>query len=403
VRVLHVIPAVATRYGGPSDAVLRMCHALDARGVHAVIATSDADGPERLPVTCGIEQIYQGVRTIFFSRVDERFKYTPNLAVWLGPNSRRFDVVHIHAVFSHASLAAARVCRRERVPYVLRPLGSLDPWGLGRNRVQKRVLRLVAVDRLLRDAAAVHFTTDEERRLAEQSFRNLRSVVIPLGVDDTLLTQAMAPLEDRPASVVTIGRLHPVKNLETVIQAFLTVTANVRRRHWRLVIAGDGDPAYRKTLEALAGDEVGAGRITFPGWVSGQEKVDLLDRASVFVQASHQESFGLSIVEAMARGVPVIASRTVNLADEVVGAGAGWVMGTDHGTIAATLGEAIDAREERHRRAVAARAAAERFAWSAIAGTLERLYSNLQTGLAPTTLMARDESSPMVRARRHGL
>jgi glycosyltransferase involved in cell wall biosynthesis len=354
-------------------------------------------------VTCGIEQIYQGVRTIFFSRVDERFKYTPNLAVWLGPNSRRFDVVHIHAVFSHASLAAARVCRRERVPYVLRPLGSLDPWGLGRNRVQKRVLRLVAVDRLLRDAAAVHFTTDEERRLAEQSFRNLRSVVIPLGVDDTLLTQAMAPLEDRPASVVTIGRLHPVKNLETVIQAFLTVTANVRRRHWRLVIAGDGDPAYRKTLEALAGDEVGAGRITFAGWVSGQEKVDLLDRASVFVQASHQESFGLSIVEAMARGVPVIASRTVNLADEVVGAGAGWVMGTDHGTIAATLGEAIDAREERHRRAVAARAAAERFAWSAIAGTLERLYSNLQTGLAPTTLMARDESSPMVRARRHGL
>ena len=401
--MLHVIPAVATRYGGPSDAVLRMCRALEARGIRAVIATSDADGPERLPVTCGTEQIYQGVRTIFFSRVDERFKYTPSLPVWLSDNCRRFDVVHVHAVFSHASLAAARVCRRERVPYVLRPLGSLDPWGLGRNRVQKRVLRLVAVDRMLRDAGAVHFTTDEERRLAEQSFRGLRSVVIPLGVDDELLERPMSSFEDRPSLVLTIGRLHPVKNLESVIQAFRAATSNERHRHWRLVIAGDGDPTYRRSLEALAAAEIAAGRITFPGWVSGQDKLDLLDRASLVVQASHQESFGLSMLEAMARGVPVIASRTVNLADEVVGAGAGWVVGTDQATLAKSLGDAMDDQDGRRRRGVAARAAAERFAWSEIATTLERLYSNLQTGLAPVTLMSPHESAPMVRPGKRAL
>jgi glycosyltransferase involved in cell wall biosynthesis len=379
---------------------MRMCRALDARGVGTVIATSDANGPERLPVTRGTEQSYEGVRTIFFPRIDERFKYSPSLATWLSSNSRRFDVVHIHAVFSHASLAAARVCRRERVPYVLRPLGALDPRELGRNRIQRRMLRLVAVDRMLRDAAAVHFTTDEERRLAEQSFRNLRSVVIPLGVDDELLEPSVPAFDERQPLVATIGRIHPAKNLETIIRAFQAVTGDNRRRHWRLVIAGDGEPEYRQTLEALAGKERTTGRMTFAGWITGHDKADLLERASLFVQASHQGSFGLSIVEAMARGVPVIASRTVNLADAIIGAGAGWVVGTDQASIGNTLVNAMDNAEERRRRGIAARSAAERFAWSSIASTLEKLYSNLQTGLAPGTMITARESSPLVHIER---
>jgi glycosyltransferase involved in cell wall biosynthesis len=403
VKVLHVIPAVATRYGGSSDAVLRMCRALDGRGLRTLIATSDADGPGRLTVTCGVEQMYRDVRTIFFSNVDERFKYTPGLTPWLRANVRRFDVVHIHAIFSHASLAAASACRREGVPYVVRPLGALDPWGLGRHRVPKHILRLLAVNRMLKDAAAVHFTSSEERRLASRCAQNLRSVVIPLGVDDQLLERPVAPLEDRRPVVVTIGRLHPVKNLEVVIRAFLDATSCEHRRHWRLVIAGDGDPEYRRTLEAMAGDARSAGRVVFPGWIAGSEKLELLDNASLFVQASHQASFGLSVVEAMARGVPVIASRTVNLADEVVGAGAGWVVGTDRVTCATMLGEAMDDLEGRRRRATAARRAAERFAWTEIAGTLDRLYSNLQMGLAPAMLMTPQEASPMVAALRRML
>jgi glycosyltransferase involved in cell wall biosynthesis len=259
----------------------------------------------------------------------------------------------------------------------------------------KQALRLVAVDRMLKHAGAVHFTCNEERRLAERTVRNLRSVVIPLGVDDQLLERRLASFEDRFPLVVAIGRLHPVKNLETVIRAFLDATSSERRRHWRLVIAGDGDPEYRRTLEALSGDAIAAGRISFPGWIAGAEKLDLLDRASLFVQASHQESFGLSVVEAMARRVPVIASRSVNLADEVVSAGAGWVVGTDRTTCAAALGEAMDDHEGRQRRADAARTAAERFEWSGIAATFERLYCNLQTGLAPATFMTPQNSSDL--------
>jgi glycosyltransferase involved in cell wall biosynthesis len=374
-RVLHVIPAIAARYGGPSEAVVRMCTALEARGITTQVATTDADGDGRLAVSCGTEQVYEGVRMIFFPRFDERFKYSPGLSRWLRDSAGHFDVVHIHAVFSHASVAAARACRRANVPYVLRSLGSLDPWGMGRHKLPKRVLRWLAVDQMLRAAACVHFTTEDERRLAATAFSDLRAAVIPLGVNDELLAPPTS--DDREPLVVAIGRLHPVKNLEAIIEAFRMVTATPSRASWRLIIAGDGDPDYREHLQRCAGQAFADGRIALPGWLRGDAKVRVLDRAAIFVQASHQESFGLSLLEAMARGVSVVAARAVNLATEVAASGGGWVVSGDAMSIGAALATAIDDPADRGRRAVAARALAERFAWSGVAADLVRLYQRV--------------------------
>src|SRR3954465_15299757 len=100
-KVLHVIPAVAPRYGGPSQAIIEMCRALQEEGVEVLIATTDADGDGRLEVMTGTRTEYQGVPTIFFScQVSEAFKYSHDLACWLDANVDSFDVVHIHAIFS---------------------------------------------------------------------------------------------------------------------------------------------------------------------------------------------------------------------------------------------------------------------------------------------------------------
>src|SRR5689334_14855658 len=98
-RVLHVIPAVAARYGGPSAAIVPMCRALIEQGVDTTIATTDADGLERLAVTVGSMTSWQGVPAIFFHRtISESFKYSIGLSAWLRQHVADFDVVHIHAV-----------------------------------------------------------------------------------------------------------------------------------------------------------------------------------------------------------------------------------------------------------------------------------------------------------------
>ena len=87
-KVLHVIPAVAPRYGGPSQAVLGMGCALMQHGVEVLIATTDADGRGHLPAVLGVPQEYQGVPVIFFPRQwSEAFKYSRPLAAWLAAHA----------------------------------------------------------------------------------------------------------------------------------------------------------------------------------------------------------------------------------------------------------------------------------------------------------------------------
>src|SRR5204863_3981132 len=110
--------------------------------------TTDADGASRLPVQLGVPIEWGGSRVIFFRRqVSEAFKYSRPLAVLVGEHVADFEAAPIHAVFSHACLAAAAACRRHRVPYVVRPLGTLDPWSLRQKPLRKRLLWRAGVHR----------------------------------------------------------------------------------------------------------------------------------------------------------------------------------------------------------------------------------------------------------------
>ena len=71
-----------------------------------------------------------------------------------------FAAVHVHAVFSHASIAAGRASRRAGVPYVVRPLGSIDPWSLSQHPGRKRALMWLGARALLSGATRVHYTAD---------------------------------------------------------------------------------------------------------------------------------------------------------------------------------------------------------------------------------------------------
>ena len=169
-KVLHVIPAVAQRYGGPSQVVFEMCRAIESHGVDVLLATTDADGRGSLSVEIGKPVDYQGTQTIFFRRQwSQRFGYSSGLARWLNDNVKKFDAAHIHAVFSHPCLAAAKACLKQSVPYIVRPLGSLDPWSMKQKPFRKRLMWHLAAGRMLRQAAAVHADPHRRRSLRRRN------------------------------------------------------------------------------------------------------------------------------------------------------------------------------------------------------------------------------------------
>jgi glycosyltransferase involved in cell wall biosynthesis len=354
-----------------------MCRALRESGTTTLIAATDADGSGRLPVKTGEVQTHEGVPVIFFRRLaSESFKWSVELAQWLRAHVADFDLVHVHAVFSHSSLAAGRACRARRIPYLVRPLGTLDPWSLGRHRMRKAILFRLGVNRLLAGADAIHYTSDEEQRLVEQQLSWLPpGAVVPLGVDDDLFAPngRLIPVNEGRRLLV-LSRLDVKKGIDLVIKAFHMLAADERSRGWTLVIAGDGDPAYVAHLQTLAQSGEARGRITFRGWVSGDERMALLRSASLFVLPSHQENFGIAIIEAMACNTPVVVSDGVNLAADIAKASAGWITERESGALRETLGAAMADRAELQRRGRSARQLAERYRWPHVCGRLLALY-----------------------------
>src|SRR5687767_3564980 len=371
-RVLHVIPSVSERSGGPATAIVPMCRALREQGIEVLLATTD-HGFRQMNTDATTD--YKGVPARFFpAQLGESFKYSRPLAKWLKTSVRDFDLVHIHAVFNHASVAAAAACRQFGVPYVVRPLGTLDPWSMKQKPGRKRMFWLLQGKRMLERSAAVHYTAAGEKTATEQHLGLNHGRVIPLGVE----ANGFAPI--KPAAdlfpalagrsyVLTLSRLDPKKGVDVLIDTFLSL----KRDDWRLVVAGDGPRDYVSLLKQRAGDSE---KIVFTGWIDGEVKEALLREASLLALPSRHENFGLSVMEAMARGVPALVTPEVNLAREMQAANAGWIVNLadlSHG-----LAAVIDDESERVRRGKAASELTKQYSWERTASELINLYEEIE-------------------------
>jgi glycosyltransferase involved in cell wall biosynthesis len=411
-KILHVIPAIAPRYGGPSQAVIEMCLALQQAGLTVDICTTDADGDGRLAVGLDKPILYRGVQTHFFRRDrSEAFKFSRSLSQWLDGNVARYDIVHIHAVFSHATYAAAQACQRNQIPYVVRPLGTLEPWSMHQKRPRKLLAWHLFFRRLLQKAAAIHYTTEQERELTEQSLSLRKGIVISNGVNEALLavkpTGKFRLQYDIPANataVLCLSRLHPKKGIDLLLKAFLELRTQGKLTPVHLVLAGDGEPSYVDRLRGIVRGTVAESSVHWTGWLEGESKFAALAEANLFVLNSFQENFGIGVVEAMACGTPVLLSRQVGLAADVAKHGAGWIVDLQQDELRSGLLEATaDAAETRRRGDNARRLVADRFTWSRISVQLQSLYESLLTSRESATVGEPAHSVPeQMPAKAHG-
>jgi glycosyltransferase involved in cell wall biosynthesis len=369
-KVLHVIPSVDERSGGPATAIVPMCRALMQQGVDVLLLSTTAGLPAE--VVHGEVLDHKGVPAIFFpSQLGASFKYSRPLSSWLRANIQNFGLAHIHAVFNHSSVAAAHVCQKRGVPYVVRPLGTLDPWSMTQKSLRKRLFWQISGRGIMDHAAAVHYTSDAEKLSTESSLGLNHGRVIPLGVAAAV---SNSPGERDPY-VLVLSRLHPKKGLDVLLDAFLSLAEMPQFAEWRLVIAGDGPVEYVSMLKAKA--SLRKDRITFTGWLDGDEKAAVLAGASLLVLPSHQENFGLCVMEAMAQSVPVLVSPNVNLAAEITAANAGWIAAIDQTSLVNTLAEALADRDELTRRGLAGLRLSQKYSWENAARALAELYRSV--------------------------
>ena len=183
-NILHVIGALADRYGGPSKACFEMARAVVRRGHTVSILTTDNDGPAVLDVPIDTPVERDGVTLRYFPATVPRYWCrSPAMERALVEAIRRADVVHLHSLYLFHDKVTGRECWRAGVPYLFSPHGSLDPYLYRRHRFRKWVMEAWFQNAVTRGAAAVHFTTEEEGRLARPHVFGVPGVVVPLGLD----------------------------------------------------------------------------------------------------------------------------------------------------------------------------------------------------------------------------
>ena len=382
-RILHVISSVAPAFGGPSKAVLEMCRELARRGEDVEIYTTDVDVRGRLNVPLQTPLDFDGVRITYFPvQAISLYKISLSLARALRESIPSFDVVHIHSLYQFPASVAAFYCRRYRVPYIIRPHGTLDPFMFQHHRARKWIYETLCERRNLAAAATLHFTTEDEKLLAETTGFRFRGTVIPLGVTIDETPEPLAKLAERwPETagkkiILFLGRINFKKGLDILCPAFAVIAH--QREDVHLLLAGPDNEAYGRQVNQWLTHERIVHRVTFSGMLTGIAKKTVLAESFMFVLPSYTENFGIAVVEAMAAGLPVVISNKVNIWREVEQGRAGIVVSPEPLATAAAIRRLLEDPQTAARMGKRGmELARQRFSWNTAGAALVESYKQI--------------------------
>ena len=306
-KVLHVVPSFhpAYSYGGPIRSTFELCRNVVELGCEVRVLTTDADGLDRVLDVDKTKEVDlpEGFRVRYCPR-RQRHSVSPTLMRLLPTYMRWADVVHLTGVYNFPTFPTIFWGRLLHKPLIWSPRGALQRWE-GSSRIGlKGIWDFLWYHTADRVELTMHVTSEQESRETLARFPKLRMATIPNGVDvpdDVNRIERNGELR-----LLFIGRLDPKKGIEALLKACSLADS---APPWRLAIAGWGAPEYVSQLKEQIQALGLSGRVEMLGAVLSKEKKRLFERSDVALVPSYTENFGIVVAEALAHGVPVIASK----------------------------------------------------------------------------------------------
>lgn len=312
-KVLHVTPAYypASYWGGPIFSVYGLNNALaQLEDIELVVLTTDSAGPtvtERLHKADFNSSLYPNQKLHICRRLAghsislELLAKLPRLVRWA-------DVVHVTATYSFPVIPTLLVARLAGTPVVWSPRGAIQDayeWPDAPRQREKRIWELVCRTIISEKSTMIHTTSDREKTACRErlGFKNL--FVSPNGVQ---LPEKDRTRRERSRNLrlIFLGRLSKKKGLENLMAAL----CKLEDLAVELRIFGSGPASYERQLRSyMSSLNLDSDRIRFMGPITGNAKSDALTSADICVVPSYTENFCIVVAEALAHGVPVIASK----------------------------------------------------------------------------------------------
>jgi len=327
-NVLHVIGSLSPKEGGPPEVTRQLVRSYMDQGDRMEVVCQDAPGSAFLnDIDCPVHALGQ--------RWMGQYGLSPRLWAWLRTHVSRFDAVVMQGIWTFPGVAVRLAARKAGVPYGIFPHGALDPW-FNKKYPLKHLKKLIYWPiqyPILRDARAVFFTSKLEPELAKNSFspHEWKTVIFPNGIyepannpEETIAAlYEMYPSLRNRRYFLYLGRIHEKKGCDLLLRAFARIAET--EPDLDLVMAGPDREGYKANLQQMASELCVADRIVWTGMIAGDLKWGALRAAEAFILPSHQENFGISVVESLAARRPVLISNQVNIWPEIQEARVGLV------------------------------------------------------------------------------
>ncbi|WP_247828496.1 glycosyltransferase [Arthrobacter antioxidans] len=381
-RILQVVTLASPdgAFGGPLRVAINQSRALTDAG-HDVELVAGARGftggnPTRF---MGFPVSLFTVRTVI-PRTGFAGLTSVSLLRWLATNVRRFDAVHIHLARDFVTLPAAAIARAAGVPYVVQTHGMID----ASNHPLAGPLDRVLTRPLLRRAQRVLYLTDREADdLTELAATALPLQYLPHGVPSAdVSTRGSGGPE-----VLFLARLHPRKRPLQFVEMAIELHGRFPDARFRLVgpDEGEGRAVQRAIRNANLGDT-----ILWEGALSPSATLTRMSRCDLYVLPSVDEPFGMSVVEALSLGLPVVVGESCGLAEQVRTSGAGTVFdGSLEGLVEAVAEYLVNPTRCASSGARARELAHNSFGMDAVAHELGQVYEE-SSGTCPGPHRRRD-------------
>ncbi len=339
-KILHIIPSYypAIQFGGPIESVHLLNKALVKDEMIVDVLTTNSGLKDRKDVLLNQWIDLDGVKVKYHkSFFYEHYTFSPGLLLDALRIAKDYDLIHITAFWNFPVLAGSLAATLNKKPFIISPRGVLYPEAINiKSAIFKKLYLNLVAKKYLYKANVIHFTSqDEKERIAVDSDSIRKSIIIPNGIDlkqyDNLPKPGSFknkyPVLKNKRYILFLGRVHKQKGFDILLPAFQALVNEYE--DLRLVIVGPYALGYKSEIDDWLQKNNLQSKVIFTGLLTGENKFSAYVDAEIFVLPSYFENFGMSVIEAMACGTPIVISNKVGIWKDVQESQAGIIVETN--------------------------------------------------------------------------
>lgn len=387
-RIVHVIQTLSPKLGGPVTVLRALAKEQSISGHKVTILTTNLDYPKGILTFQKNSSIPGSFAEVKYFPSEFPFAcFSTGIARWLNQSDGQIDILHAWCLYRFPQTYSCYFARKKSLPYIIRPCGALEPFLYKQSALSlplKRIYEWCFEWPNLRKATAINCVTEQEAINLPRFISRNKVFVLGNGIDWEFYKDISAKgsfrmrleLDDQVPLVLFLGRINFKKGLDLLIPAFARVLEKYAEAC--LAIVGPDNEGYGSKVRHWCRDQGIQNKVCFVGHLEPEEVKQAYVDADVFVLPSYTENFGMTVVEAMACGCPVVISDHVNIWREILEEEAGLVVGLDPSEISVTICQLLSNKASARAMGMRGRIAAKkRYAWPRIVEQMTQVYRRL--------------------------